>query len=189
MLIFGESLFGKAAYPGKPACLAQTWHDLGQPPRAALRYAVLMQGYSTVLVPLDGSVEAESALEHALRVTAEGATIHLFRVVDLVAPHYLPDDVDREALWATQSEPAERYLAVLASRAESARHCVVTSVGSGPTAAAICHYARDIKADLVVMATHARTGLSQLLMGSVATEVVKDCGRPVLLSLPKGSET
>lgn len=148
-----------------------------------------MEGYSTVLVPLDGSVEAESALDHALKVTAEGATIHLFRVVDLVAPNYLPDGVDREALWARQSEPAERYLALLASRAENARHSVVTSVGSGPTASAICHYARDIKAELVVMSTHARTGLSQLLMGSVATEVVKECGLPVLLSLPKQTDS
>jgi nucleotide-binding universal stress UspA family protein len=143
-----------------------------------------MDGYNIVLVPLDGSTASETALDHAVRVTAQGGVLHLFQVADLVAPHYLPEGTDKEALWAQQSEPAERYLALVASRLESARCSVVTMVGSGSTAEAICHYASDIGAELIVMTTHARTGLSQLLLGSVATEVVKGCGLPVLLIRP-----
>lgn len=142
-------------------------------------------GYSTIVVALDGSNEAEAALDHAVRVTTNGGAIHLFRVVDLVAPHYLPEGTDRHQLWSQQMEPSERYLALLASRVEAAHYSVVTALGSGPAARAICDYAQEIDADLVVMTTHARSGLSQLLMGSVATEVVRDCQRPVLLSRPR----
>jgi nucleotide-binding universal stress UspA family protein len=143
-----------------------------------------VKGYTTIVVPLDGSVQAETAIDHAVRVAVAGSTLHLFRVVDLVAPNYLPEGTDRESLWAEQIEPAEQYLALIASRLEAATLTVITKVGSGSAQRAICDYARAIDADLIAMTTHGRSGLGQLLLGSVASDVVRDCGRPVLLIRP-----
>lgn len=44
----------------------------------------------------------------------------------------------------------------------------------------ICRYAQQIEADVVVLATHGRTGLGRFLIGSVAEEVVRTASCPVL---------
>jgi nucleotide-binding universal stress UspA family protein len=50
----------------------------------------------------------------------------------------------------------------------------------GDPASEILDIAREIAADLIVMGTHGRTGLSRFLMGSVAEQVVRKAGCPVL---------
>lgn len=54
----------------------------------------------------------------------------------------------------------------------------------GDPAAAIIRAARDLKADLVVMATHGRTGMDRLVLGSVTERVVRECSQPVLTVRP-----
>ncbi|HEY4652521.1 MAG TPA: universal stress protein [Pontibacter sp.] len=44
----------------------------------------------------------------------------------------------------------------------------------------ILHFAEDIKADMIMMATHGRTGLAHLLSGSIAEDLVNHTSRPVL---------
>jgi nucleotide-binding universal stress UspA family protein len=50
----------------------------------------------------------------------------------------------------------------------------------GDAATVILQVATEIKCDLIVMGTHGRTGLSRLLMGSVAEQVVRNASCPVL---------
>lgn len=50
----------------------------------------------------------------------------------------------------------------------------------GDPAASIVHLAEELKADLIVMGTHGRTGLSRLVMGSVAEALVRRAPCPVL---------
>ena len=50
----------------------------------------------------------------------------------------------------------------------------------GPPAEGICRVAAELPADLIVMATHGRTGLRRLLMGSVTEQVLRQAPRPVL---------
>ncbi|MGH7172393.1 MAG: universal stress protein [Gemmataceae bacterium] len=57
---------------------------------------------------------------------------------------------------------------------------VERQVGEGDPAEEIFRAAQDLKADLIVMGTHGRTGLSRLLMGSVAEQVVRKAPCPVL---------
>jgi nucleotide-binding universal stress UspA family protein len=57
---------------------------------------------------------------------------------------------------------------------------------SGDPSTAICRLAEEINADLIVMGTHGRTGLSRLLMGSVAEAVVRRAPCPVLTYKHKG---
>lgn len=49
----------------------------------------------------------------------------------------------------------------------------------------IVRSAREVPADLIVMATHGRTGLSRLMLGSVAEQVVRDAPCPVVLFRPR----
>jgi nucleotide-binding universal stress UspA family protein len=61
-------------------------------------------------------------------------------------------------------------------------------LAEGDAAAEIVRVADEIKADLVVMGTHGRTGLGRLLMGSVAEQVVRKAPCPVLtLTTPFGA--
>jgi nucleotide-binding universal stress UspA family protein len=56
-----------------------------------------------------------------------------------------------------------------------------TVVAEGDSADAIIESARTVGADLIVMATHARRGLRRLFIGSVAEDVIRKCGIPVLV--------
>jgi nucleotide-binding universal stress UspA family protein len=117
-----------------------------------------------VLVALDGSPTAEAVLPIATDLaTVIGAPICLIRVDrDLVA--------------------AASYLAEVRSRIPC---CTVdTTVASGAAATAITVAARDERAPLIAMATHGRTGLERLVLGSVATHVLHEAGMPVLLIRP-----
>src|SRR5262249_12163359 len=53
-------------------------------------------------------------------------------------------------------------------------------LAEGDPANVILHIARETHADLIVMGTHGRTGLSRLLMGSVAEQLVRRASSPVL---------
>lgn len=62
---------------------------------------------------------------------------------------------------------------------------VTLVVRSGNAADEIVRFAEDEAVDLVVMATHGRTGLQHMVMGSVAEKVVRFSGVPVLTVKPK----
>jgi nucleotide-binding universal stress UspA family protein len=57
---------------------------------------------------------------------------------------------------------------------------VVTAVETGSPAAQIVRYAERVGADLIVLGTHGRTGVSRAILGSVAERVVRTAGCPVL---------
>ena len=57
---------------------------------------------------------------------------------------------------------------------------VVTTVRWGSPVEAIVAYAADLKVDMIVIATHGRTGLSHVLLGSVAERIVREAPCPVL---------
>jgi universal stress protein A len=57
---------------------------------------------------------------------------------------------------------------------------VVVLTATKATHTEIINYAKENKIDLIVMATHGRTGLSHLLIGSIAERVVRECPCPIL---------
>jgi nucleotide-binding universal stress UspA family protein len=157
--------------------------------------------YRTILVPLDGSQLAERALPYA-SVLARGSGAHLV-LVRVAHEEPRTDAPESTTLaWATGTEPLiERttgrggaaapedegaaprgpadYLEDVA--AGLAFPQTALAVASGPPAAGILGEARDRTADLIVMATHGRSGLGRWLYGSVADDVLRHADRPVLL--------
>ena len=121
--------------------------------------------YRTICVPLDGSPLAEQALATAQPIAARiGATLLLVCVVT-------GDDIAE----------ARKYLEGVAQRLRADRFDVQTRVVEGIPADQIIYVAQTEHADLIVMATHGRTGLRQIWLGSVATKVVHSAELPVLL--------
>ncbi|GIW00750.1 universal stress protein [Roseiflexus sp.] len=123
--------------------------------------------YRTICVPLDGSLLAEQALAEAQLIAARtGAALVLISVVAHA------DDGAIEA-----REYLERIADQLRARQIDAR----ARVAEGAPAEQIIRAAEAEEADLIVMATHGRTGLQHLWLGSIATKVVHDSALPVLL--------
>jgi nucleotide-binding universal stress UspA family protein len=132
-----------------------------------VRPPVTEAAYRTLCVPLDGSILAEQALVEAqLVASCTGATLVLVSVVAHT------DDGAAEAC---------EYLERIADRLRAHHINVHIRVVEGAPADQIIHTAEAEEADLIVMATHGRTGLHHLWLGSVATKVVHNSALPVLL--------
>jgi len=137
-----------------------------------------------ILIPLDGSALAESAIAKATEVAGNDSALMLLRAAEA---HTLPGVDPTEAQVEVVRE-AEEYLAKIAARLkEQGVGRVETSVWYGPAASAIVEAARLRKADLIVMSTHGRSGLGRLILGSVAESVLRGTATPILLLRAPGA--
>jgi nucleotide-binding universal stress UspA family protein len=137
-----------------------------------------------ILVPLDGSRLAESALGEAIELSGAGAALLLLRAAEAAR---VPMADPTEAQVAVVRE-AEAYLEGVAERARAAGVAKVeTSVWYGPASDAIVEAARVRGIDLIVMSSHGRSGLGRLIFGSVAETVLRGTTTPILLIRPNGA--
>jgi nucleotide-binding universal stress UspA family protein len=83
-----------------------------------------------------------------------------------------------------ETAEAQAYLEAVAGRLAAREYAVGREVRPGAPAEAIDAVCRERGAALVVLATHGRTGLDRLLLGSVAEAVVRHGGAPVVLVRP-----
>lgn len=144
-------------------------------------------GLRRILVPLDGSAAAEAALPDALRLArSAGAALVLLRVPTV--PGYttvLPET----AAWAAdllrdKAIEATGYLDTLAGTLDDAGIEITTDVEivtAGGIAGGLLASADEHAADLIVMATHGRTGFRRWMLGSVASDLMRHTERPVWL--------
>ena len=143
-----------------------------------------------IVVPLDGSEFSESILDLALGMARVfEAEIHLLRVVAYpveIASPYLPHTVQmNQALVEQAKQAAEEELARVAEQIAEDGVTVENSVVVDSQAGhAICAECQELNADLVVMATHGRGGLSRTLLGSTADKVIRSAHVPVLVRRP-----
>jgi nucleotide-binding universal stress UspA family protein len=138
-----------------------------------------------ILIPLDGSTLAESALTPAMELAGPaGATLLLVRAAEA---HVVPAADPVEAQVKVVRE-AEAYLESVAERLRrQGAHAVEPSVWYGPAPASIVDAARLRAADLIVMTTHGRSGLGRLIVGSVAESVLRGTTTPILLLRAPGA--
>ncbi len=139
--------------------------------------------YKRILCTLDGSPLAEQALPHALAmVQAFDASLTLLRVVEIPPMPLIPEmaTVEIELLPQLQQD-AETYINQKVAELKKEGIPVEGEVIEGRAAEAIADYASDHDVDLIVMATHGRSGLSRLAFGSVADRVLRLASCPVLL--------
>lgn len=149
--------------------------------------------YQHILVPLDGSELAESVLPHVEALAKRlGAEVLLVRAANLPASVLaegeplgapLPTDLFEEALQA-EVDDAKEGLTRVADRLKAAGLTVTWEVLEGEAARAILESAHKHGCDLIAMATHGRSALPRLVLGSVADRVLHDSHLPVLLVRP-----
>ncbi len=142
--------------------------------------------YQTILVPLDGSICAEQALDHARAfATAVGARLILLSVV-YVSEHLTASGAGGIPPWVTaqlQTETQSRtdYLEHLAQPLCAQGLAVQTEVVSGQPIEGTLQSSARHHPDLIVLTTRGRNGLQQVLIGNVAMKVLQHAGLPALL--------
>ena len=140
-----------------------------------------------IVVPLDGSELSEAALgpagEWAVRL---GSEVALLQVIPFPPYPVYGDGSAYLAAFDSEAELAEakRYLATVAERLPSSMGPLRVLAELGQPAVAIAQRAAMEKFDLIAMATHGRSGLARLVLGSVATGTLQRANVPVLLVRP-----
>jgi len=143
--------------------------------------------YKRILVCLDGSALAETALPHAqMLASGEDAEITLLRVSanpaaefsfsDPAIAHNLIEDMEAETL---------AYMQSARGRLQKAGYRASFLIRQGAIAETILQAASESHADVIVMSTHGRTGVKRWLLGSVADRVVTHSDLPVMLIRPQ----
>jgi nucleotide-binding universal stress UspA family protein len=137
------------------------------------------------LIPLDGSKTAEAAIPEAVEM-ARGAPAMF--VLVRVAPARILPGADVIGDWVEAVREAEAYLAALEKELVALGiGPIETHVWQGAAAPAIVDAARMHHADLIVMTSHGRSGVSRLVFGSVAEAVLRGSRVPILLIRPTGA--
>lgn len=140
--------------------------------------------FSRIVVPLDGSARARQAIPVAARIAraCEGSIVLLSVLsppLDLASQAQLaltpPED------WGAEHKKIARELARLAASEELEGVESVTEVTEGSPAAVILDRARALQADLIVLCSHGRTGITRWALGSVAQKVARQSPVPVLI--------
>jgi nucleotide-binding universal stress UspA family protein len=143
-----------------------------------------------VVVGYDFSLHGRSALERAIALVSR-APFHVLHFVTVIDPHAGVDIVPHHG--KIDFAYADRVRDVML--AEIGKTLAVTPVAAevqffahariGKPADEILDLSREIGADLILIGTHGHTGVSRLVMGSVAERVVREAGCAVLVARPK----
>lgn len=132
----------------------------------------------TILVPVDFSEPSDQAVEEALKMVANASHLHAIHVLPILSA------TEPGVIWETINDETRRDHTEKAFRkrfADAKYQGVHFTVAFGDPGTEITHEAERIGADLIVLPSHGRTGLSHLLIGSVAERVCRLSHCPVLV--------
>ena len=138
--------------------------------------------YRRVMLPLDGSPQAEEVLPHALTLAKlRGAEVVLVRVLrPFPAGFGASEGTMRQAMERTR-EMASRYLGEVADRFAEEGIAAESVVLEGEPHSEILRFAEAKCIDMIMISARGRSGWSRWLMGSVADRVVRGASVSVLL--------
>jgi nucleotide-binding universal stress UspA family protein len=143
-----------------------------------------------VLVPLDGSALAETALESAKNLIGPKGKITLLTVVEapeypeyiyLPTPMVTPPRDDYAVAVENLLAQGKDYLREIGKRLQSEGINVGLEAFVGDPADVILEVGNGLKVDAIVICTHGRSGFSRWLYGSVTQKVLSEAARPVLV--------
>jgi len=136
-----------------------------------------------ILVPIDFSACSHDAFETALkwgkRFTAAVHVLHAYHIPPVVLPDggfALSQELSSKIEAASQTA-MRSYLAQVANAGVTLK----PHVHQAEPAASILTVASEVDADLIVMGTHGRSGMSRALLGSVAEKILRSSPVPVLI--------
>jgi nucleotide-binding universal stress UspA family protein len=154
-----------------------------------------MAEMKNILVPIDFSLGSRVALKQALtlaeRFGARVEVIHIWEPSPVVTPNQLVwVGGDADSFWRQLSgDLRKRIDELIAEEAPKHKDQIAVHIEAGYVAHSILRHIEHGSYDLVVMGTHGRTGISHLLMGSVAERIVRLSPVPVMtVRVPKEQE-
>jgi len=143
--------------------------------------------YQKIVAPLDGSELAECVLPH-VEAVGKGCEVRDIILIRVVEPLEIPtrggiafSKDDLHQIETEQRSEADQYLKKIAGRLKEKGLLVRTEVLEGKVAQAIAEYTKKNEADLIVLATHGRSGLGRWYWGSVADRLLRSVCVPVLM--------
>jgi len=153
--------------------------------------------FAKILVCLDGSGLAEQIVPYAMEAATHfGSKVVLLQVISTVSstiassiPGVEPVPIPTEEIRREENE-AEAYLERVArSLREKGLDVECVTVLAAQPGEAIVRYANSSDVDLLAIATHGRSGLRRLVVGSVGGFVLRNSGLPMLVIRPKEGKT
>ncbi len=135
-----------------------------------------MNPFQRVLCPIDLGANSKQLLEFARKLVEQDSSLVLFHVVPMPI-EAVGQPVFIEPLSGSEHNARE---ALKKLAAEASVPGAEIAVLTGEPAAEIIRAAADHQCDLIVIATHGRTGITHFLLGSVAERVVRESPLPVL---------
>jgi nucleotide-binding universal stress UspA family protein len=150
--------------------------------------------YQKIMVPLDGSELAECVLPHVETIAQAGGvqSVIFVRAVEPFSMSSVRGDPDftEEQMKEIDSRTlvvAEKYLDQLVSRLDYGEVNIQKEVLTGKVAESLADYATKSEVDLIVIATHGRSGVSRWFWGSIADRLLRSSRAPVLMVRAPGS--
>jgi nucleotide-binding universal stress UspA family protein len=148
-----------------------------------------MMMYKRILIATDGSEMATKAVTHGIALAkVHNAPVTIVTVTDIWSAFEMAHDYDQR-----KRDPIANYEAVAAASAKRVLDkageiakaqgvdCTLTHVVDKPPAEGIIEAAESAGADLIIMSSHGRRGVSRLLLGSQANKVVTFSKVPVMI--------
>ena len=143
--------------------------------------------YKKIMVPLDGSELAECVLPH-VEAFIEGCHVNHFvfvRVVEPAAAFYSGDyPISPEVMMERETageKIARDYLDQIVSRLEHESTELYSEVLVGNVSDSLADFSEINKFDLILIATHGRSGVNRWVRGSIADKVLRSSNIPVLM--------
>jgi nucleotide-binding universal stress UspA family protein len=143
--------------------------------------------YRRILVAIDGSVQSERCLDHAIALASDqGAVLRIIHAVDYIVPTFDTTNVPPGQLHQAYLDAGNRTVASALARARvagvSAEAAVIDT--DDPRTHASEVILRDVAEwhpDVLVLGAHGRAGVSRVFLGSVSEAVLRSATVPVLV--------
>lgn len=137
-----------------------------------------------ILLPVDGSECSLRAVEHTLTHIAwfrDVPEIHLLYVQPPIPIGRVQSHIGKETLHGYYVEESKTHLAAAQAMLDAAGRFHTTHVHIGQPAEVTARLSAEIKADLIIMGSHGRGALADMVMGSVVRRVLHMASCPVLV--------
>ena len=139
-----------------------------------------MSSFKKILIPTDGSEYTKAAIEKGLSLAKQmGAEVTTMYIVDQTSFINFPMDSTIVSVYSLLEKEGKDAVDYVVNEGEKLGINVRTIVDEGSPSRKIIDASKDF--DLIVMGTLGRTGISKLLLGSVAERVVRFAKCPVLV--------
>lgn len=141
-----------------------------------------------ILLPTDFSNTSLTAAEYAVELAEEyKAKLHVLNVLEKTPPILAIRSLDlsREKIIESIDADAQSHLSDCIKKIKKIKDVeIIPAIRKGIDYEEIIKYSKEKKIDVIVIATHGRTGLIHTLLGSVAEKVIRYSKIPVLVTTP-----